>query len=275
MSGVPQRAWVEQIMGLPVSVHMRGVDLQGYAVESAVAALYDSLRDADKVFSTYRDDSDLNRWYRGEIGLDAADPAIPEVIALCEDAVGRTRGFFDATVSGRWDPTGLVKGWAVRRAARHLTALTGHGWCVNAGGDVLVYTPDGEPGWRIGIEDPRDPSRILRVIERRDGAVATSGLAHRGAHILNPFSGKPATSVPAVTVTGPDLMWADVYATAAVAQGVAALDWLDEADGYEALMVAPSGLLRVTPGWNSSNSQPESSALRAVADVSPSPDPHG
>jgi hypothetical protein len=36
---VPQRAWVEQIMGLPVGIHLRGDRLAGERVERRVAAV--------------------------------------------------------------------------------------------------------------------------------------------------------------------------------------------------------------------------------------------
>ena len=111
---------------------------------------------------------------------------------------------------------------------------------------MLVHAPAGQPPWRIGIEDPDDPSRVLWVVERRSGAVATSGSAHRGSHIIDPRTRRPATAVRAVTVVGPQLMWA------AAAQGPSALDRLDDVDGYEALMVTGSGLQRVTAGWPAS-----------------------
>ncbi|GIJ61083.1 FAD:protein FMN transferase [Virgisporangium aurantiacum] len=251
-----RRAWIDQVMGLPVSVHVRGPDLHSKHVERQVAAVFAHLRHVDAVLSPYRDDSDLSRWERGDLTLDAADPMLPQVIQLCDDARTRTDGWFDPrrlpdprTGAPRYDPSGLVKGWAVREAADHLTDLAGYGWCLNAGGDVLVHAPDGQPPWRIGIEDPDDPARILRVVTRDGGAVATSGGAHRGTHIVDPNTGRPATAVRAVTVTGPDLMWADVYATAAVAEGAHALDRLDEQDGYEALLVSASGLVRVTGNW--------------------------
>jgi thiamine biosynthesis lipoprotein len=149
----------------------------------------------------------------------------------------------------RYDPSGLVKGWAAERAARHLSTLDGYGWCLNAGGDVLVHAPPDQPAWRIGIEHPDDPARVMRVVERRSGAVATSGSTHRGAHIVDPHTRRPATVTRAVTVTGPTLLWADVYATAAAARGPAAMPWLDGLAGYEALLVSRSGLLRSTGGW--------------------------
>ncbi len=247
-------AWVEQIMGLPISIHTRG-EAPAKIVERQVAQVFAELRHADEVFSPYRDDSQLSRWERGELAAADADPAFTEVLLWCDEARERTDGWFDAralpdprTGRPRFDPSGLVKGWAVQRSARHLSKVDDLSWCLNAGGDVLVHSPAGQPPWRVGIEDPADPSRVLAIIERRGGAVATSGTTHRGSHIINPRTGTPADALRAVTVIGPDLMWADVFATAAVAQGLEALEQLDDLDGFEALAVEPSGVLRATMG---------------------------
>jgi len=113
----------------------------------------------------------------------------------------------------------------------------------------VVHAPADQPAWRVGIENPDDPARIMRVVELRSGAVATSGSAHRGAHIIDPHTRRSAAATRAVTVTGPTLLWADVYATAAAAQGPASLSWLENLEGYEAVLIARSGLLRVTAGW--------------------------
>jgi thiamine biosynthesis lipoprotein len=233
-----KRAWVAQIMGLPISVHVRGPDPS--AAEPEVERLFDDLRHADAVFSTYRDDSELSRWERGELALEDADPALAEVIGLCAEATRRTDGWFDPhrlpdphTGLPRYDPSGLVKGWAVERAASRLSTSDGYGWCLNAGGDVLVHTPAEQPGWRVGVEDPYDPRRIMRVLEVRDGAVASSGTAHRGAHLVDPHTGAQVAKVAAVTVIGPSLLWADVYATAAAVSGPGSRAW--PGPGYEVL----------------------------------------
>jgi thiamine biosynthesis lipoprotein len=251
-----RRAWVQHIMGLPVSIHLRGQDTASDAVEDAVAAVFAELRRVDEVLSPYRDDSDLSCWERDELTLNDADPMLAEVIPICDQARDRTGGWFDPRGlpdprdgHPRYDPSGLVKGWAAERAARHLAHLPGYGWSLNAGGDVLVHAPDDQPPWRVGIEHPTDPTRVMRVIEVRAGAVATSGSTHRGRHIIDPRTHRPATTSRAVTVTGRTLLWADVYATAAAARGTAGLAWLNNLDGYEALMVTTSGLLHTTTGW--------------------------
>ncbi len=253
MTTIPRRAWTRQIMGMPISLHVRGAEL---SIEHQVEQVFASLRDADALFSTYREDSQLSQWERGELALADADPALAEVFELCEEARHRTGGYFDARslprVSGEgrhYDPSGLVKGWAVERAAGHLAELTAHSWCLNAGGDVLVRTADGHPAWRVGIEDPFDRARIARVFSVANGAVATSGTARRGSHIVNPHDGQPVMAVCSVTVTGPSLVWADVYATAAIARGEGAASWLSSINEYQGMIVKADGEAKlVWPG---------------------------
>lgn len=54
------------------------------------------------------------------------------------------------------------------------------------------------------------------------GGVATSGNATRGVHVLDPRSQRWVTRDGSVTVRGPDLVWADVWATAAFVDPAAA-----------------------------------------------------
>ncbi|MEV4415215.1 FAD:protein FMN transferase [Catellatospora sp. NPDC049609] len=246
----PRRAWVEQIMGMPVSLHLRGPGLDSAPAAAAVAGVFDLLRQADAVFSTYRAGSDVSRIRRGELAVADAHPWVGEVLRLCEAARERTGGWFDTMLPDpdgvrRWDPAGLVKGWAVELAARR---LSGYDFCLNAGGDVVVAALPGHPPWRVGVEDPRDVSRLVAVLPLAAGAVATSGTARRGAHILDPRRGLPATGVAGVTVTGPSLLWADVLATAAVAKGVTGLDLL-RGTGCAGLLVDALGQHHATAGF--------------------------
>jgi len=64
-----RRAWVEQIMGMPISVHLRGDSVAGAAAAAAVAAVFAELRAVDAVFSTYRSDSDVMRLNRKEVAV--------------------------------------------------------------------------------------------------------------------------------------------------------------------------------------------------------------
>lgn len=222
---------VEQIMGLPVSVRVRHhlPNTDGPAelrrVDALLRNVFGYLRRVDEVFSTWRPDSEVLRLRRGELAPAEAHHWICEIRTLCEQAVRLTGGLFCDRLTGPdgtfgWDPTGIVKGWAVERAVNHLRSAPGISFVVGAGGDIICgagtgvdpRSPLGAP-WRIGIEDPDGPGRLLGTLSVARGAVATSGTAARGAHIFDPRTGRPSTRRGSLTVTGPDLTWADVWAT--------------------------------------------------------------
>lgn len=210
-------------MGMPVSIHLRGPGTRTETVEQEVKDVYADLAWVDRVFSTYRPDSQISRLRRGELTPSGCGPEVREVMALCQDAAERTSGSFSWLLPGDSgdlvvDPTGLVKGWALARAAHRLDRLDGHAYCVNAGGDITVGGRDATQAdprpWRLGIEDPYDRSQVARVVEMRHGGLATSGTAARGPHLVDPVTGEPSRRRGSVSVLGPDIMWADVWATA-------------------------------------------------------------
>jgi thiamine biosynthesis lipoprotein len=213
-----------------------------------VQSVYGELRRADRVFSTYRADSEISLLRTGALARELASAEVREVLALCEQARVLTGGFFDADIpqpdGGRvLDPSGLVKGWAVEKAAGVLDQVDGNDWLVNAGGDVIGRAAYG-PAWRVAIEDPADRSRVLGVVSLTAGAVATSGTAARGRHIIDPRTGEPAEDVlRSATVVGPSLTWADVLATAAFVEGTASLPRIDAIDGYDVVLVEGDGRL--------------------------------
>lgn len=237
---VPRRAWVEQIMGMPISIHVRGPMAEAPLTARAVADAFTELRRIDSVFSTYREDSVISRVRRGEIRLADCPPEVLEVHMLCRQARERTDGWFDAwRWSDGFDPTGLVKGWAIARAATLLEQVEGD-VAIDAGGDVLVRSAADAP-WRVGIEDPRDRTQVLAWVDVTDGAVATSGPAARGAHIIDPFSGEAVTGILSATVIGPSIVWADVLATAVVARGEQAVEWVQTLHGTSGVIVLADG----------------------------------
>jgi len=221
-----RRAWVEQIMGMPISIHLRGEDVDRPEAQEAVAEAFRILREMDSTFSTYRDDSDLMRLRREEVEMSQCSPLVKEALRIGQEAEVLTRGAFTTLLpTGRgelaFDPTGLVKGWAVDRASVPLLALERISFCINAGGDLLIGAHPGMPTtgpgaimWRVGVEDPLDRKRIASTLTLARGAVATSGTAAQGAHLYDPQSRELVGRPGSVTVTGPTLLWADIWATA-------------------------------------------------------------
>jgi len=240
---------VEQIMGMPIVVDVRDVDDPG-----ALDALFDWFREVDLRFSTYLDDSEISRLNRGELVLADAHPDVREVLARCEELRVETGGFFDVRAERRdyVDPSGLVKGWSVDRAASIADGLRWRNYAINAGGDIRVRggaLPDER--WRVGIQHPRQRDQVAAVVAADDLATATSGTYARGAHIFDPHTHRPVDEVLSVTITGPDLATADAYATAAFAMGRRGPAWTARLRGYEALTLLADGRSLRTPRFPS------------------------
>jgi thiamine biosynthesis lipoprotein len=239
--------YVKHAMGMPTSLALRGRHADDERGRGAWAEVMAALHDVDRVFSTYRADSVVSRLDRGEIALADCPSEVVEVLGLGARAERESGGAFRIHLPGadgrsRLDPTGVVKGWAVDRAARPLHALDDTDFCLSAGGDLLCRSLDPRsPAWRIGIEHPHDPTRVIAVVPVRSGAVATSGTTHRGAHLVDGRTGRPPQGIASVTVVAPTLTWADIDATAAYALGPDAPRWLRGRPGRTGLVVWTDG----------------------------------
>lgn len=104
------------------------------------------------------------------------------------------------------------------------------------------------------MSDPLRPGGLAAVVSASgvpELAVATSGTAERGTHIVDPRTGRSAvTDLLAVTVVAPRLTWADCWATAAFAMGSReALEWLEALPDVEALLITAGDEVRCTGAW--------------------------
>jgi thiamine biosynthesis lipoprotein len=232
---------VEQIMGTAISLDLAD-PRPGPALSRLADQAFDWFREVDARFSTYRADSEVSRLDRGELPDGEFSGDLRAVLAACAELWRDTDGYFDAYATGRFDPSGYVKGWAVQVASDRLVAAGSVDHCVNAGGDIRLrgHRAPGE-GWRIGIRHPWQADRVSWVLAGTDLAIATSGTYERGPHVIDPRTGRPATVLRSVTVVGTDLGLADGYATAALAMGSAGLAWLARLTGYESAAVTEDG----------------------------------
>jgi thiamine biosynthesis lipoprotein len=226
----------EDVMGMPVTVDVRDAD----ATSGAVDDVYADLVRIDQLFSPFLPQSEVSRIGDGRLAVERADPLVREVLELCRVFEGKTDGYFSAWYGGKLDPSGLVKGWAIARAATILDARGYRDYFIDAGGDVRTrgHSAPGTP-WRVGIRHPVQRDKVARVILATDLAVATSGTYEKGAHILDPHTGAPAAGLLSMTVVGPSILEADVYATAAFVMGLAGLDFIERRAGYEAYAIDP------------------------------------
>ena len=240
-------------MGTVITIDVRDAGVESGAIDAAVRWFHD----VDATFSTYRADSEISRLGRGEIALDACSEDVRDVMRRCEEMRVRSNGCFDVNYGERLDPSGLVKGWSVDRAAAMLEAGGARNFFVNAGGDVIARGVP-EPGrrWRLGIRHPEHVDRVAAVLAITDVAVATSGLYERGDHVIDPRTGIAPRGVVSMTVAGPSLTDADAYATAAFVMGEAGAAWVAGIDGYEVLTITGDNRVLSSAGMD---------ALRAPA----------
>jgi len=249
-----RRIHVEMVMGMAVSIDIRPGDHRTDVVDAAIAEVVAWLHHVDDTFSTYKELSPISRIGRGELAVADATDEIRSVLALCEDLHADTDGAFDilsvpAPNGTHLDPSGLVKGWSVERAADLLSGRGFTDFCINAGGDIAVRgsAGAGEP-WRVGIRHPDEPTLSAAVLHV-DGplAIATSATYERGAHIIDPQTGEPTAELASVTIVGPDLTYADAYATAVFVMGLGGLEWLAKHPAYGGFVITHDAITYSTP----------------------------
>jgi thiamine biosynthesis lipoprotein len=204
------------------------------AVEAAIGAAVARLHEIDALFSPYRPESEVSRMADCLLAPADADPQLVEVLERCREVAEQTDGWFTASPGGRLDPSGWVKGWAVEQACELLCRAGSTDHCVNGGGDIQSA---GGP-WRVGVADPARPGALATVLAGSDLVVATSGVAERGAHILDPHTGAPATGLRSLTLVGTGrgrIARIDAWATAAFAMGPElGLAWVERQPDLEA-----------------------------------------
>jgi thiamine biosynthesis lipoprotein len=138
---------------------------------------------------------------------------------------------------------GIAKGYIIDQAVGVLRERGADQVLVDAGGD-MASVGDGlwGDGWRVAIQNPRDPGRHIGVLRLQGECVATSGdyfqsftQDRRFHHILDPRTGAPADMVSSVTIVTPTAMSADALSTAIFVlgpeQGFTLLSQLDGVEG--------------------------------------------
>ena len=229
-------------------------------IENTIQQACDILHEADRTFSLYKTESPLSQLARGETRLADCPPVVAEIWDACDEWEKRTDGWFSAmTPQNTFDPSGIVKTWAAKRAAEFILQAGVTDFTMNAGGDVWLSDQlTSDQDWRIAISKPISiaaaDAGVLTVIDLKNTnfrAMATSGSAERGEHIWNPKgAGKAAPKdLVQVSVVANDLVTADVWATAAFAAGDRGIGLLNAADGIEALFILANGDLAATDNF--------------------------
>ena len=117
---------------------------------------------------------------------------------------------------------GIAKGYTLDRMRDLLVNDRVRDFVLYSGGQVRVEgTRQGRP-WRVGIQHPRDPARLLGAVSLTSGTVSTGGdyehyFEHAGRryhHVIDPKTGFPVEHTVAVTVVAPTGLEGDALDTA-------------------------------------------------------------
>ena len=198
----------------------------------------------DRLFSTYRSDSQVSEIRGGRLDIADADPLVQEVWQSCLAARQLTQGAFDPwVVEGGFDPSGYVKGWAADKCGLIFEKHGVENFLVNAAGDISVRGGllDGDvvKPWPIQIRNPEKFDEVVKDIPINNGAVATSGVGEKGSHIKDPFTELIAIGALSATVIGPDGGLAEALATALVVVGKDGAAWFNKPElaDYSAFVI--------------------------------------
>ena len=235
------------IMGMPVTVEVT----EEHRSEGDVEDIFAYFEYVDATFSTYKPTSEISRINAHTLRLEDSCQDMRDIFQMAEQTRLETDGYFDIARKGFYDPSGIVKGWAIQNAASLLWMKGFSNFYVDAGGDIQTFglSPDGGP-WRVGIRNPFNIHEIVKVVKVKNQAVATSGTSIRGQHIYNP--NQPEQTLDdclSLTVIGPRIMDADRYATAAFAMGTTGIEFIEEMDGFEGYQIDATGRATLTSGF--------------------------
>jgi len=235
------------IMGMPIELSVAGVDAHKIIEEA-----FSHLTSVDEQFSTYKENSEISRLNRGEISIDAISPEMKEVFAISEKTKKETNGYFDIRKpNGLLDPSGIVKGWAIKNTAALINAAGCQDFFMNAGGDIAMSGKnDKGEEWSIGIRNPFKVNEIVKVVYPRGKGIATSGSYIRGNHIYNPHNpSEELKEIVSVSIVGPDVLEADRFATAAFAMGKEGILFIENLAGFEGYAIDVGGIATMTSGF--------------------------
>jgi FAD:protein FMN transferase len=240
--------------------------LMGMTISVEIANASGTKTDIDKVFSyfenvenklsVFKTTSEITLINNGKIKESQWSEDMKLVFALAKKTKKETNGYFDIVATdGKYNPSGLVKGWAIYNASKLLLAQEFKDFYVEAGGDVQAHGKN-ERGryWSVGIKNPFNQEQIIKILYLKNQGIATSGTYLRGQHIYDPHTRyKPLTEIVSISVIGPNVYEADRFATAAFAMGEKGIRFIENLKGFEGYMIDKNGIGTETSGFEKYN----------------------
>lgn len=225
---------------MPITIDIRDAK----SVNSDFDEVFKFLDQVDKKYSPFKDTSEVSKFNRGE----KVSREMKNILLLCDKLKRETRGYFDPKrPDGKTDPSGLVKGWAIKKAADILRNKGFKKFFVDAGGDAEIVGKN----WKWGVRNPFNVKQIVKVLRLTNCGIATSGTYERGQHIYNPITKQnKITDIVSLTVIGKDVYEADKFSTPAFAMGRSGIEFIETVPGLEGYMIDNNGVATMTSGFS-------------------------
>jgi len=241
---------------LPASAETRMLARRALRAERLTAGRFDPLMGADLVALGYDRDHGALPAPAGPSATVVMTPVVrPRGAQLRLD---ECTGLVTVPAGRALDPGGIGKGLAADMVTAGLIRRGVGGALVNLGGDIRCrgITPSG--GWRIGIDDPRDPeASSVATVNLSRGAVCTSGVRKRrwvrsdgtvAHHLLDPDTGAPTDAeVASVSVIAPLGWMAEALTKALILGGPEVGTRLLRAHNAGAVVVLADGAVHRLP----------------------------
>ncbi|MGL4867885.1 MAG: FAD:protein FMN transferase, partial [Cetobacterium sp.] len=121
------------------------------------------------------------------------------------------------------DTGSFLKGYAVKKAAEKLKAMGIKSGFISAISSIQAIGAKGDgSAWKIGIQNPNNPSEILGIVELNNESMGVSGdyqtyveiEGKKYHHIIDKETGYPVKNKKMVVVVNKDSFEADLYSTA-------------------------------------------------------------
>ncbi len=239
------------LMGMPITVEVVDPVPQPVALESIIKKVFDYFVYIDEKFSTYKPTSEISALNAGKLAPKDLSEDMRVIFDLSEEMKRISDGYFDIKrPDGSYDPSGMVKGWAIEKAAELIAKDGFRNFFVDAGGDIQTSGMNADhKKWAVGVKNPWNEKENIKVVRVSGEGVATSGTYIRGEHIYNPKTGKPANEIVSLTVIGPNIYEADRFATAAFAMGRESIAFIARQNGLEGYMIDKDKTATMTPGF--------------------------
>jgi thiamine biosynthesis lipoprotein len=295
MAGCDKIRRARPLLGTFVEIEVAGAARS--EMDAAVNAAFEAIANVHRLMSFHEADSDVSRLNREAcVRPTRVDAWTFEVLEAAVELHRRSGGVFDISVAPalqamgllprsmdappiatetklldaiellpeqtvrfrhsdiRIDLGGIAKGFAVDRALEALRRFDMPAGLVNAGGDLAVFGPDPH---MIHIRDPRDPSRLICVVEVSNEALASTARRFDPfqsaettvSAIIDPRTGGSADAVAGATVRAPTCMVADALTKIVMIAGTDASELLEHYSA-SALLISTDGNVQITPDWH-------------------------